>query len=215
MNPLLGSLCLLLPCPVRRLKPLRAALVALVLVLHSAAAVAQPDERSMFNRQTSAAQIEHLWQWMLEFPVTIRPQVLPDARIVANDGVNYVVSYRPEGRIYTSRSYGFARMEWEPGDAARFAHVNQYDITQILNFTIARTFVVSLGAGLGLMDGFTVNQAGDVQTRLELFMPVQFGLAVQLGRRFVASAKMIQSSFFSPGPVVSAARGLVGFGYNY
>jgi len=188
---------------------------ALLMALAAAPAAAQEAGRPMFDRFGSARDIVFTWQRMVELPASIRPQTAPGAHIVANEGINYVVAFRPESRVYFSRSFGYARMQWQPEDAVRSIHVIQFDVTEILNFLIARTFVLSFGVGLGVMDGLIVERTGDYQTRLEPFLPVQVGAAALLGRRFILGVKIVQSSFFGPGPVASVTRGMIGFGYNY
>lgn len=171
---------------------------------------------TVFRRFDSGLQVAKIWQRSIEVPVYLRPQTDPDSEIVSNTGLNYVVSYRPENRIYFSRSFGYAKMEWEPKDGdVNSVRVIQFDITEIVNFTLFHTVVVNFGLGLGFMDGLTIMRDGRYQTRLEPFIPIQMGLALPLGGTFVMSVKGVQSSYFWPGPVVSAFRGLVGFGYNY
>lgn len=169
----------------------------------------------IFQRFSSGREVAKSWQAMLEFPVTARPQLDPGARIVANEGIDYVIAYRPESRIYFSRSFDYARLEWAPRNEVKTAQVITLDVTEILNFSIARTFVMSFGLGLGVMHGVTVERGGGFQARFEPFLPVQFGLALPIGRSFMVGAKVVQSSFFGPGPVISVTRGLIGIGYNY
>jgi hypothetical protein len=169
----------------------------------------------IFQRFSSGREVAKTWQGVVEVPVIARPQTAPNARIVANEGVDYVVAFRPESRIFFSRGFDYARLEWAPGNDVKTAQVITLDITEILNFSIARTFVMSFGLGLGIMHGVTVERGGHFHARFEPFIPIQFGLALPVGRSFLVEAKVAQSSFFGPGPVLSVTRGLIGFGYNY
>ncbi len=183
------------------------------------AAAARPacaqDSGGIFQRFSSGREVAKSWQTMVEIPVIARPQTSPGARIVANEGIDYVVAYRPENRIYFSRGFDYARLEWAPENDVRTAQVITLDVTEYLNFRIARTFVMSFGLGLGLMHGVSVERDGKFTARFEPFIPVQFGLALPIGRSFMLGAKVAQSSFFGPGPVLSVTRGLIGIGYNY
>jgi hypothetical protein len=187
---------------------------ALLCAIAARPAQAQSSD-GIFQRFNSGREVAKTWQTLVEFPVLAEPQTTPNARIVANEGVNYVVAFRPENRIYGSNSYGYARLEWAPKNEVKTAQVVTLDFTEILNFRVARAFIMSFGVGLGVMHGVTVERGGRFQARFEPFLPIQFGLAVPIGRSVLVEAKVIQSSFFGPGPVISVTRGLIGFGYNY
>ncbi len=178
-------------------------------------AIAQQND-GMFRRFASGQDESKNWQTAFEFPVALVPQTMPDSDVIANEGVNYVVAFKPLNRVYFSRSIGYARMEWKAKDSqVRDISVIQWDLTQIINITVRRVVVISMGIGLGFMDGLTVMTDGSYQTRLEPFVPVQAGVGVRMGRSWFADVKWAQSSYFGPGPVASAARYLVGLGYNY
>jgi hypothetical protein len=170
----------------------------------------------MFQRFDSGREVPKTWQSTIELPVLAVPQVAPDARIVTDYGINLVTAYRPENRYYFSRSFGFARLEWAPkNNQVKTADVTTLDRTEILNFRISNAFILSFGLGLGLMHGLSVERNHEFQSRFEPFIPVQVGVAVPIGRSFLFGLKVIQSSFFGNGPVLSVMRGMVGFGYNY
>jgi hypothetical protein len=91
----------------------------------------------------------------------------------------------------------------------------EWEWTEILSFALQPWWVMSLGLGVGFMDGLIFYKDGGFKHRLEVFLPVQVGTGVRLGKSWFVGAKVIQSSYFGPGPVASVARGLIGIGYNY
>lgn len=196
--------------------PAQESLLALQPVLAQEPTPAPPSSGSIFQRFDSGREIPKTWQTTLELPVLAVPQVAPDARIVTDVGLNWVTAYRPESRYYFSRSFGFAKLEWAPkNNQVKTAQVITLDRTEIFNIRATNWLIVSFGLGLGLMHGLSVEHDHEFQARFEPFIPVQVGLAVPIGRSFLFGIKVIQSSFFGPGPVLSVMRGLVGFGYNY
>lgn len=170
---------------------------------------------SMFQRFAAGRDSSKPWQTMFEVPVALMPQTEPGAHVVANEGLNWVTSYLPLNRIYFGRSIGYARMVWRPGGQLDTTEVVQWDWSEILNFSIQPWWVFSVGAGVGFMDGLIFFKKGGFKHRLEVFLPVQVGTGLRLGRSWFVDAKLLQSSYFGPGPVASAARVVVGVGYNY
>lgn len=175
------------------------------------------DGDSIFRRFDSERSQVPTWQAMFEVPVAVRPSTMPDADIVANLGLNYTLSLRPENRIFVSRSYHFGRMEWKPVEAdLRNIQVIEFGVSEILNFRLGESLFMGLGLGLGVMDGTIVyTDERNFDTRLEPFIPLHFVLGLDLGSRLVASVKVTQSSYFGPGPVLSVLRTLVGVGWKY
>ena len=169
----------------------------------------------IFQRFNSGREVPKTWSQMIELPFLAVPQTTPDARIVANEGINLVTAYRPENRAFFSRSYGYAHLEWAPSNAIKSSQVVTLDVVEILNFRLSRVFILNFGVGLGLLHGVSVKQNGDFQARFEPFIPVQIGALVPLGRTFTFGVKLEQDTFLGNGPSLSVMRGLVGFGYNY
>jgi hypothetical protein len=188
------------------------AAVLMCLAAARAAAGGEPD--LIFKRFSTGREVPKTWQTMVELPMVAVPQTTPEARIVANEGVNLVIAYRPENRAYFSRSFGYARLEWAPENEVKTAQVVTLDVTEILNFRLTRGLVMSIGLGLGLMHGVIASRDG-FQARFEPFIPLQLGFTVPIGGNFTLGVKAIQSSFFGPGPSLSVLRGVVGIGYNY
>ena len=170
---------------------------------------------SMFQRFAAGRDASKTWQTMYEVPVGLYPQTEPGAHVVANEGLNWVTAFQPLNRVYFGRSIGYARMVWEPGGQLDTTEIVQWDWTEILNIAVRPWWVISFGVGLGFMDGLIFYKDGSFKHRLEVFVPVQAGTGVRLGKSFFVSAKFAQSSYFGPGPVASVARGLIGVGYNY
>lgn len=181
------------------------------------AAQGDPSEESTIFRRFGTGRVApENWQFMPEFPVFLRPQADPDAKIVRNDGANLIVSFRPRNRIYFSRGYGFAQVSWKPkGGSVKKVEVTSFDISQLLNFSIKRTFIVTFGLGLGLMDAVIHERKGSIRNRLEPFVPFHFGLGIDTGTAINIAFKVSQHIFLGPGPVVSLTRGLVGIGINF
>ena len=172
-------------------------------------------EGPIFQRFAAGRDASKTWQTMFEVPVALIPQTEPDAHIVANEGLNWVTAYQPLNRIYFGRSIGYARMVWQPGGRLDTTELVQWDWTEIVNIAVEPWWIVSIGAGVGFMDGLIFYKSGSFKHRLEVFLPVQVGTGLRLGKTWFAGAKLLQSSYFGPGPVASAARVLVGVGYNY
>lgn len=189
--------------------------VAVLLCMVAARPAWGQENNSIFQRFDSGREIPKTWQTMIEVPVQVTPQTTPDAHINVDEGVNLVTAYRPENRAYFSRSFGYANVGWAPKNEIKTAQVVTLDMTEILNFRIAQTFVMSFGLGLGVMHGVVVKRDGTFQARFEPFVPVQFGVALPIGRSFMIGAKVEQSSFFGQGPTISMSRVLAGIGYNY
>ncbi|MBI3994139.1 MAG: hypothetical protein HY342_12765 [Candidatus Lambdaproteobacteria bacterium] len=176
----------------------------------------QGAETSIFQRFAIDRDPPRNWQALLEYPLQLRPNSNPDADMVENTGLNYVVSFAPHNRVYVSRAYHFARMEWqpeEPGIAKEQAI--EFGVSDFVNFRVRNWLVFSMGLGLAVMDGTIVFRDGDFQNRLEPFIPLHLALIFPLTARLALSVKLSQSSYFGPGPGLSVTRLLAGIGYNY
>ncbi len=172
-------------------------------------------DRSMFRRFMAGRDASKTWQTMFEVPVGLFPQTEPTAHVVANEGLNWVTTFQPLNRVFFGRSIGYARMVWQPGGRLDTTEVVQWDWTEFLGFALQPWWVMSLGVGVGFMDGLIFYKDGAFKHRLEVFLPVQVGTGVRLGKTWFVGVKFAQSSYFGAGPVASAARALVGIGYNY
>ena len=194
-----------------------AAMLLLGMLLPPAVHAQFGEGDSIFRRFDSERIQAPTWQAVFEVPVAVRPSTMPDAEIVANLGLNYTLSLRPENRLFVSRSYHFGRMEWQPVEAdLRNIQVIEFGVSEFLNFRLGNSAFLGLGLGLGVMDGTIVyHDERNFDTRLEPFIPLHFVVGMDLGSRFVASLKVSQSSYFGPGPVLSVLRTLVGVGWKY
>ena len=168
-----------------------------------------------FNVGVCGASPE-VWQVLPEFPVYLRPQLEPDPKVVQNIGLNFGISFRPRNRFYITRSYNFAQMSWEPKEGSvKRVQLTTFGISQLLNFSVKRTAIVSLGLGLGLMDGVIRFTDGDFKSRLEPYIPIHAGIGFYPFSRWIVMGRLSHSFFLGPGPVVSVTRGLLGVGYNF
>lgn len=180
------------------------------------AALAQGGPSSMFNRFNSERAAPEAWQVMPEIPFYLRPQLDPGAEIEQNRGINLVVSFRPHNRVYFSRSYGFSQMEWLPSSGSvEKVQLTTMEVSEILNASIKREAILSFGLGLGLMSGLIRFDDGGLRSRLEPYLPIQFGLGFYPAGPVMLELKLWHAFFLGPGPVVSATRGLIGIGYNF
>lgn len=193
------------------------ALAALaVLASLGATARAQDSGGTIFDHFRTREVRPPDWQIMPEYPVYLRPQTMPDAEVVKNTGVNLIVSFRPRNRIYFSRGYHFAQMAWKPEDSnIKRVEVNTFDINEYLNFSLERVSVIAVGLGLGVMDGLVEFHDRKFITRLEPFVPVQFGLGLYPADDVMVGLKFSHYFFLGPGPVLSVSRGLLGIGFNF
>lgn len=185
--------------------------------LGSRAAAQEPESDPIFRRFEISRKRPKFWQVLLEIPVLLRPQGQSDAEIEKNLGFNYVTSFRPNSRVYFSRSLGLAKMEWLPRETGvRQVKVRTIDTTLILNHLFKSTLVTSYGLGIGAMDGIiTFNDGRKFETRLEPFIPLQFGLGLRLGKTVQLGLKFSQFYFFRTNPIISNSRLLLGLGFNY
>jgi len=172
-------------------------------------------DRSIFQRFVAGRDVSKTWQTMFEVPVGLYPQSDPSARVLVNEGLNWVTIYEPLNRVFFGRSIGYAHMEWRPGGQLDTTEVVQWDWTEILGFALQPWWVLTFGVGVGFMDGLIFYKDGAFQHRLEVFLPLQIGTGVRFGKTWFLGAKVAQSSYFGPGPVASATRALIGIGYNY
>jgi len=194
----------------------RAACLAAGLLALATTALAQEDNRPIFNRFNYDRAAPEAWQVLGEVPVYLRPQVDPDAEILQNRGINLVVSFRPRNRVYFSRSYGFGQMQWDPtGDRIDKVQLTTMEVSEIINASIKREAILSFGLGLGLMSGLIRFDGDNVRSRLEPYFPLQFGVGFYPSGPVMLELKIWHAFFLGPGPVVSATRGLIGVGYSF
>jgi hypothetical protein len=172
-------------------------------------------DRSIFQRFEAGRDTSKLWQTAFEVPVGLYPQTDPGARVLVNEGLAWVTSYQPLNRVYFGRSISYAHMEWIPGGRLSSTEVVEWAWTEIINIAVRPWWIISLGTGVGFMDGLIFYKDGGFQHRLEVFIPFQIGTGFRLGRTWFVDGKVAQSSYFGPGPVASATRTLIGVGYNY
>ena len=199
-----------------RLAGLPAALALALALLVPVAAYGQGPEDSMFQRFALARNPPRNFQFLLEYPVLLRPNNNPDADMVENTGLSYVVSYGPHNRIYVSRGYQFARMEWKPKEPnIAKEQVIEFGVSDYVNFRVRNWLVFTMGMGLAVMDGTIIFRDGDFQNRLEPFIPLHVALIFPVTSRMALSVKLSQSAFFGPGPGLSVTRLLAGLGFNY
>lgn len=194
----------------------RWAIWALLGVVATIPAVSAAQEAPIFDRFAGVQAAPKAWQILPEFPVYLRPQLEPDAKVVQNIGVNFGVSFRPRNRVYFTRSYNFAQMTWEPKEGkVERVQLTTFDISQLLNISVKRVAIVSFGLGLGVMDGIIRFRNGDFKTRLEPYVPIHFGVGFYPFSQWIIMTRLSHAFFLGPGPVVSVTRGLLGVGYNF
>lgn len=204
--------------------PLRTLVAVLLLagVLASPAAAQFPtppgrqSEQPIFNRFAGTPDTGHRRQRLFEVPVALRPQTNADADIDHSLGLGYYVAAWPLSDVYVSLGMNYYQAQWAPvsGDLSK-VNVKQFDLSQQLNFRLWDSLVLSLGLGVGVMDALVEFDDGDYEHRQAFYVPVQMGFIVPLGDTYVVSLRAVQSPFVGNGPVISHARAMLGFGYNY
>jgi hypothetical protein len=189
-------------------------IIALLAVLIPGPAAGQGP--SIFTRFAADNAAPEVWQVMPEVPFYLRPQLDPDAEVIQNRGLDLVVSFRPRNRVYFSRSYGFGQMAWEPTDESiEKVQLTTMEVSEILNASIKRSAILSFGIGLGLMSGLIRYEDDHFISRLEPYLPLQFGVGFYPAGPLMLELKLWHAFFLGPGPVVSATRGLFGVGYSF
>ena len=192
-------------------------LLFLALLPCQASAQDTESQESIFQRFALSRKVPKIGQRLFEFPVALHPQTDSNAEIKKNLGFNYISSGRPDSRWYLSSSLGFSKMEWMPSDPnIDLVKVRTFDWSFLVNRLSAGWMVTTFGLGIGVMDGL-VNYAepGKFSERLELFIPVHFGLAARLGATVQVGLKVVHFPFFRQNPVIGTTRLLVGLGYSY
>ncbi len=195
----------------------RTLLLGLVLAALPLLALAQgAQDDSIFQRFAGRQEQRVTRMAMLEVPVALRPQTFPDAEIEENLGLGYTLSFQPENRVFTSLGIHLARMEWRPRDPnIDFIDVKQLDVTQSLNFWVERAFTISIGLGIGILDGLAVFADGRFDHEVVPYIPVRIGVAVPLSRRLYAGLRLAVTPFFADAPVRGSTRLLFGLGLAY
>lgn len=194
--------------------PALTALLTLLLLLHGSPAAAQFDDGdSIFGRKDTKKAQPPTEAWLLEFPVILRPQTSPDARLVENVGFNYVRAETTRSQSYNSIGFHWSRSKWEPTDPNwERVNVTQFDTNVSINTKIGQSGVFHLGLGLGLLDGLTTTPGKGVHHTLELYVPLQTGYTFYLGERFLLGLRVLHTPDFSDGPVYGSTRVYLGFG---
>ncbi len=187
-----------------------------VLPMTQALAQDSSQDRSIFRRFSEEPKTPGFRMGIFEIPVYLRPQTNPNAEIVENIGINYVRSFFPGSLIFTSLGFNFARMEWRPENPAiESEEVKQFDITLTYNAWIKRSMIVSMGAGLGLMDGLVINSDGSFNHSLVPYIPLQLGWILPIGSDLRISLRWAHTPYLGSGPVLGNSRILAGVGFVY
>lgn len=174
------------------------------------------QDRSIFRRFSEEPETPGYRMGIFEIPVYLRPQTNPNADIVENIGINYVRSFFPGSLIFTSLGFNFARMEWRPENPAiESEEVKQFDITLAYNAWIKRSMIVSVGAGLGLMDGLVINSDGSFHHSLVPYIPLQLGWILPIGSDLRVSLRWAHTPYLGSGPVLGNSRIFAGVGFVY
>lgn len=153
---------------------------------------------------------------MIGFSGVMAPQTFPDAQVQANDSFLYL-SGNPVGfRTIRTSGWEFGRMTWLP-KSSNIQKVQTVHLAFLsgTHFKMEGGFVFSSIVGIGVMDGLIrYNTAQVYQTRLEPFIPVRMELGYMVTRSFLLSGGVDVSSYFGPGPVISAHRYVLSMGFG-
>lgn len=181
-----------------------------------AAAWAQGDNAPIFRRFSSPMARSETRMRMLEVPVLLRPQGDPQAKVMQDQGIGYTIAAFPFNRVFSSVGIHFARLRWAPSDP-RFAsvEVKTLGVHQDVNFWLWHRFVFSFGLGLGIMDSLAMDTSGGFEHNLLPYIPVRFGLDVDLGDTVFLGARLAFTPFFASGFEAGHGRVLVSLGWVY
>jgi hypothetical protein len=160
---------------------------------------AQSDsgETPIFRRFTSPPERSETRLRLFEVPLRLRPQTDPQAKVTQDQGFGYTVAALPFNRVFASVGVNFARVRWtptEPGFSS--SEVRTLDVHQDLDFWLWRRLVLSLGLGLGIMDGLVVKADGGFQHNLIPYIPVRIGLDVVLWQEVFVGLRVVAVPFF-------------------
>ena len=153
---------------------------------------------------------------IFELPVGLRPQTDAQAERIDNLGLGYEVGFRPFDRVFMSLGVNWGRMAWAPTDpVAERSEVKQVDVSQSLNFWVARLMVISVGFGVGLMDGITVDRDGHFEHSVVPYIPMRLGVGAMLGDTVWVGLRIAATPFFVQGHSLGQSRLLLGLGWVY
>ena len=179
-------------------------------------AAQQSGEEPIFRRFLRDREIVTYRMGMFEFPVLLRPQTYSDADVRENLGVGYVLALSPRNQVFTAIGINWARMEWRPSNPeVEVIDIKQIDISQSLNFWLWRTFVIGLGAGVGIMDTFVLLSGGGAEHQIVPYVPLQVGLVIPLGNRWHLGLRLVHTPFMGSGAASGTTRLLFGIGGSY
>lgn len=174
------------------------------------------NDEPIFKRFSTAPKRQETRLRIFELPVGLRPQTDPQAERIDNLGLGYEVGIRPFDRVFVSLGFNWGRMAWAPtGPIAERAEVKQIDVSQSLNFWVGRLMVISVGFGVGLMDGLVVNRDGSFEHSVVPYIPARFGVGALLGDTVWVGLRLASTPFFAQGHAVGQSRLLLGLGWVY
>jgi len=153
---------------------------------------------------------------IFEVPFHVRPQTDPQADVRENLGFGFSVASQPFKRTFGSLGFDVGRMRWRPSDpSVTSAEVKQFDANQSVNIWVARTFVISFGLGLGIIDGLVTRNDGTFEHTIVPYIPVRLGVSVSLWDKVFLGLRMATTPFFGEGHQVGQTRLLLGLGWVY
>lgn len=153
---------------------------------------------------------------LFEVPVALRPQTDADAEIEENVGLGYEIGFQPFNRAFASAGISIGRQEWRPTHpGVALVETKQMDLYQALNFWLGRTFIASVGLGLGVLDSLVLRENGTFEHNVVPTLPFRLGLGVVLGDKFFVTLRGVATPFLTEGYVAGHSRLLLGFGWSY
>lgn len=203
----------------RRLKTLFPFFLILLILIGSAPphlAAQESGGKPIFRRFSRTREPVTSRMGLIEFPVLLRPQTYADAEVRENLGLGYVLAKSPKNQVFTAFGINWARMEFLPSNPEVVViDIKQIDLSQSLNFWLWRTFVISLGAGIGIMDTFVILSEGTAEHQIVPYVPLQFGLIIPLRSRLSIGLRLVHTPFMGSGAASGNTRLLFGLGGSF
>ena len=173
------------------------------------------EDIPIFQRFSNTRQSSPTRLTVFELPVALRPQNYSDAEIEENLGLGYFVAVAPQRQVFSSFGFSWGRMEIRPTNPeVDLIDIKQVDVTQNLNFWLWRTFTVSLGAGLGIMDSLVMLSGGGFEHEVVPYIPLRIGLAIPIGRTVTIALTAVLTPFLGSGAGSGSTRLMLGVGLS-
>ena len=173
-------------------------------------------QEPIFRRFTTPPRRSETRLRIFEAPVVLWPQADPHPVVSRKAGIGYTVGAQPFNRAFLTAGFDFAALRWRPSNPdVASAEVHELDVHQNLNFWLGRVAIVSLGVGIGVLDGLVQNTDGSFEHNLVPYIPFRLGVGFILWDKVYVGLRGVAVPFFGKGHEIGQSRLLLGLGWVY